>query len=69
MKKEYDFSDAVKNPYTRQSRRLVSIRLDKSVIEYFKDVAVKVNMPYQTLINSYLQDCVKEKRMPSVSWK
>ena len=69
MKKEYDFSDAVKNPYSRQSRRLVSIRLDKSVIEYFKDVAVKVNMPYQTLINSYLQDCVKEKRMPSVSWK
>ena len=69
MKKEYDFSDAVKNPYSRQSRRLVSIRLDKSVIEYFKDVAVKVNMPYQTLINSYLQDCVKENRMPSVSWK
>ena len=69
MKKEYDFTDAIKNPYPKQNRRLVTIRLDPTVIEYFKKIASEVNMPYQTLINSYLVDCVKAKRTPTLTWK
>ena len=36
MKKEYDFSNAVKNPYIKKLKKSVTIRLDDDVIFYFK---------------------------------
>lgn len=69
MREEYDFSGAVKNPYVRPAKQAVTIRLDPSVVEYFKQVALEVNQPYQTLINSYLADCVRERRRPTLVWK
>ena len=36
MRKEYDFSKAVKNPYTDKTKRLISILLDNENIDYFK---------------------------------
>ena len=69
MRDEYDFSNAVKNPYAKAGKTVVTIRLDTDVIEYFKTLAANINLPYQTLINSYLLDCVKTKKMPTISWK
>ena len=69
MRDEYDFSNAVKNPYVKADKTVVTIRLDTTVIEYFKALAADINLPYQTLINSCLLDCVKEKRKPDISWK
>ncbi len=69
MRDEYDFSNAVKNPYTRKEKQVVTIRLDSIVIEYFKALSAENNQPYQTLINSYLLDCVKNNRHPVISWK
>lgn len=37
-------------------------------VEYFKNLAEQVNMPYQTLINSYLADCATKKKKPEVVW-
>ena len=56
MREEYDFSDAVKNPYVKPAKATVTIRLDKATVDYFKSLSEQVNMPYQTLINSYLED-------------
>lgn len=67
MRKEYDFSNAVKNPYV--SKTTVTIRLDNSTVEYFKQLAAEINMPYQTIINSYLADCAAKKKRPSFSWE
>ena len=68
MRKEYDFSKAVKNLYTDKTKRLISILLDNSNIDYFKKLSLELNVPYQTLINSYLSDCVAKKLKPKTNW-
>lgn len=68
MREEYDFSDSIKNPYTKRLRKPVTIRLELDVIEYFKDLSQETGIPYQTLINLYLKDCVESQRKVSLNW-
>jgi uncharacterized protein (DUF4415 family) len=68
MRKEYDFSKSRKNPYAKQLRRQVTIRLDTAAVDYFKQLAAELGMPYQNLINLFLRDCVMQKRRPSIQW-
>lgn len=68
MRDEYDFSSGVKNPYTKQQKTTVTIRLDKTTVEYFKSLSEEVSMPYQTLINAYLTDCATKRRKPVLAW-
>ena len=51
MKKEYDFSNARKNPYADRVKQQITINPNQSTIQYFKDLAEKTGHPYQTLIN------------------
>ena len=39
MRKEYDFSKGKKNPYAKQLKQQITIRLDKETIAYFKELA------------------------------
>lgn len=68
MRDEYDFSAGVRNPYVKPEKATVTIRLDKTTIEYFKGLSDEVNMPYQTLINAYLADCVTKRIRPQLTW-
>ena len=68
MKSEYDFSNAKENPYAGKVKQQITINLNQSTIQYFKDLAEKTGLPYQTLINLYLTDCADKKRQPEVSW-
>jgi len=68
MKKEYDFSKAIKNPYIKKLKKSVTIRLDDDVVFYFKSLANEKGVPYQSLINLYLKDCVSNHREPSLTW-
>ncbi|CZE51576.1 CopG family antitoxin [Campylobacter geochelonis] len=62
MKKEYDFSKGIKNPYLdKQLKKQISMNINTETIEYFKDMANKKGVPYQTLINIFLNDCVNKK--------
>ena len=69
MKEEYDFTKAKKNPYAKKLRQQVTINLDSSVIDYFKEMSTLSGIPYQTLINLYLSDCVKSRRQLNISWQ
>jgi predicted DNA binding CopG/RHH family protein len=69
MRKEYDFSGARPNPYAKRLKRSVTIRLDAPTIEYFKRLALEVEIPYQTLINLYLRDCASSKRRLAMRWR
>jgi len=69
MRKQYDFSRARRNPYARQIKRQVTIRLDEATVCYFKQLAMEAGMPYQTLINLYLRDCATSGRRLAMSWK
>lgn len=69
MKKEYDFSKGRKNPYSKLLKKQITINISEEVLDYFKDLSEKTSIPYQTLINFYLLDCVKNKKIVDVSWK
>ena len=68
MRKEYDFSKSRKNPYAKQLKRQITIRLDTSAVAYFKQMAPELGMPDQNLINLFLKDCAQQKRRPSIQW-
>jgi predicted DNA binding CopG/RHH family protein len=62
MRKEYDFSKAVKNPYIKILKKQITIRLEVETIEYFKSLSKENGIPYQTLIDMYLTDCATKKK-------
>jgi predicted DNA binding CopG/RHH family protein len=64
MRSEYDFSKSRKNPYTKRLKRQITIRLDARTVDYFKDLAADLGMPYQNLINLYLRDCAVQRSRP-----
>lgn len=70
MKAEYDLGKmkSRKNPYARQLKKTVTIRLSEDVITYFKAMAEEAGMPYQSLIDLYLRDCVAQHRKVQISW-
>jgi predicted DNA binding CopG/RHH family protein len=68
MRKEYDFSQSRKNPYAKQLKRQITIRLDTMAVDYFKKMAAELGMPYQNLINLFLRDCAIRKRRPTIQW-
>jgi len=39
----------------------MKIRLEEDVVDYFKVLAEETGISYQSLINFYLQDCVRSK--------
>jgi len=51
------------------SKISMTIRLDEDVIEYFRELADEIGIPYQTLINHYLRDCMLSGREPDFKWK
>jgi predicted DNA binding CopG/RHH family protein len=69
MRKEYDFTNARKNPYASLLKKQVTIRLDEGTIAYFKELAAEAGIPYQTLINLYLRDCAASGRKLTMEWK
>ncbi len=70
MQEEYDLSQMKrrKNPYASKLKKPVTIRLGEDVVDYFKSLSSEIGMPYQSLINLYLRDCVTSHRKPSVQW-
>jgi predicted DNA binding CopG/RHH family protein len=62
MKKEYDFSNSIKNPYTKKLKKQVTIRLENDTIDYFKSIAADADIPYQKLINLFLRDCAENHK-------
>jgi uncharacterized protein (DUF4415 family) len=68
MREEYDFSQSVLNPYVKKLKKQVTIRLEEDVVDYFKGLSEETKIPYQTLINLYLKDCVKSQGKLSLEW-
>ena len=71
MKAEYDIlkMKSRKNPYVAKLKKSVTMRLSEDVIGYFKQMAEEAGVPYQSLINLYLRDCVAHHRKIDISWQ
>jgi len=70
MKDEYDLSKMQrrKNPFAAKLKKPVTIRLGEDVVDYFKSLSIEMGLPYQSLINLYLKDCVITHRKPNFNW-
>jgi len=70
MREHYDFAamKSRKNPYVRLLKQPVTIRLDRDTVEYFRALATKSGLPYQSLINLYLRDCAVRRKELSLRW-
>jgi uncharacterized protein (DUF4415 family) len=68
MRKRYDFSKAQRNPYAGRLKKQITIRLDVRTLDYFRTLSEELGIPYQTLINLYLQDCATAGKRPSTTW-
>ena len=44
------------------------MRLSEDVVQYFKDMAAEAGVPYQSLINLYLRDCLAQNRKVEINW-
>ena len=71
MKKEYDFSKLKKAEpkYLKHLKESITMRLDPHVIAYFKAIAEKTGIPYQSLINYVLKDYATQGLEPSANWE
>ena len=69
MLDEYNFDKSIKNPYIKNLKKSITIRLEPETIGYFKSLSKDSGIPYQTLINLFLTQCVKEKKKPEVLWQ
>lgn len=70
MRDRYDFRGmkGIRNPYIGRLKESITIRLDGPTVDYFKSLAAELGMPYQSLINLYLRDCVVKERTLDPRW-
>lgn len=70
MREEYDIKNLNprKNPYANKLKKQITINVDSSIIDFFKDLSDDTGIPYQTLINLYLKDCVQNNKHLNISW-
>ncbi len=70
MRTEYDLSKlkSRKNPYASKLKKPVTMRLSEDVVLYFKGMADEAGVPYQSLINLYLRDCLANHRKVQINW-
>ena len=70
MKAEYDLSKmkSRRNPYASKLKKSVTMRLSEDVVDYFKEMASEAGVPYQSLINLYLRDCLTQHRKIHIAW-
>ncbi len=70
MRAEYDLSKMKSrpNPYASKLKKPVTMRLSEDVVAYFKSMASEAGVPYQSLINLYLRDCLAQGRRVQIKW-
>jgi predicted DNA binding CopG/RHH family protein len=69
MRKEYNFTKSMKNPYSKKLKKQITIRINDDTIKYFKNLSEEVGMSYQNLINLYLNDCAEHNKKIKVNWQ
>lgn len=57
-----------RNPCASKLKTPVTMRLAEDAVAYFKRMAVDAGVPYQSLINLYLCDCIAQQRQVKITW-
>lgn len=66
MREEYDINNLNprRNPYVKRPRQQVTMNMHSSTVAYFKELAGETGMPYQSLMNLYLDEAAEKKKRP-----
>ena len=54
--------NAVRNPFAGRIKRQVTMNLNIKTLDFFREQADSLGIPYQTLMNLYLADCANNTR-------
>lgn len=70
MRKEYDFARLTKAEpkYLKRVKTAVTMRLDPTVIAYFRSLSKESGIPYQSLINYVLREYANLALVPTANW-
>ena len=69
MRKHYDFSNSIPNPYTQRGKKQITTRLDEDTIEYSRVWLREKGILYQSLINLYLRELAQANRDLKLEWQ
>ena len=63
MRDEYDIMslNPRKNTYAKKTKKPVTMNMKEDTILYFKELSLETGIPYQTIMNFYLDECAKQK--------
>src|SRR3546814_3835241 len=61
-------SDVCSSDLAAKLKKPVTLRLSEDVVAYFKGMADDAGVPYQSLINLYLRDCIANHRKIQIKW-
>ena len=67
MRKEYNFKNGVRGRFSKTNKVQKTLRLDGDVIEFYKKLAAKEGIPYQSLINLTLRKFAAEGGILTIS--
>lgn len=58
MREEYDVKalNPRKNPYAKAIKKPITMNVSITTIDYFKGLAQETGIPYQTMVNYYLDE-------------
>ena len=64
MRDEYDIKslNPRKNTYAKKMKKPVTMNMKEDTIAYFKELSSETGIPYQTIMNFYLDECAREKK-------
>ncbi len=64
MRDEYNIKELNprKNPYSQKMKKAITMNVNVNTLDYFKNLSDQSGIPYQTLMNCYLDECVREKK-------
>ena len=68
MKKNYDFSEAVKNPYAKLLKKQLTIRVDTDTIGYFQELAQEYAVPRRCMLHRFREDLERAAENPAPRW-
>ena len=63
-----DLIDAIPAQDFLEAKKQICIRLKAKTLFYFQLMAKEKDIPYQTLINMYLDDCAEKKKDLKIEW-
>ena len=69
MRKEYDFTNTIKNPYAKKLKKKISMNVDEDVLDYYKKESIRTGVSYQTLMYLTLKQCADSNKKLKVSLK